>query len=127
MSYSHFPELSALGLVETLNTRIVADNERLHYEDVFRVVQQMGSFRRDGKMDIDFLMFDGDFFVPLVRLELLERFEKSIPHTWDDVVELARFFDGKVCAHVLHKRRSGCPHLKPPCAVGWRAASVSVV
>ena len=34
MSYSHFPEVSALGLVEPLNERIRLANERLQWEDV---------------------------------------------------------------------------------------------
>jgi len=64
MAYSHFPELSQLGLVETLNERIRRDNMRLKWEDVQPKVRTMGEYRKDGVTNIDFLMYDGDFFVP---------------------------------------------------------------
>ena len=37
---------------------------------------------------------DGDFFVPVVRIDLLEKEGLALPHTWDDLVELARYFNG---------------------------------
>ena len=37
---------------------------------------------------------DGDFFVPVVRIDLLEKEGLPLPHTWDDLVELARYFNG---------------------------------
>eukprot|EP00977_Amphora_coffeiformis_P029692 scaffold42408_cov176-Amphora_coffeaeformis.AAC.1 len=95
MSYSLFPEVSALGLAETLNDRIREDNDRLKWEDIFPQVRRMGEYRRNGATDIDFLMYDGDFFVPVVRLDLLEKFNLPLPNTWDEVVETAMFFDGK--------------------------------
>eukprot|EP00930_Biecheleria_cincta_P068366 TRINITY_DN5574_c0_g1_i4.p1 TRINITY_DN5574_c0_g1~~TRINITY_DN5574_c0_g1_i4.p1 ORF type:complete len:1004 (+),score=184.27 TRINITY_DN5574_c0_g1_i4:103-3114(+) len=95
MSYSHFPEASALGLAETLNDRIAASNGRLKWEDFFEQVQQQGQYRRNGQDDIDFLMFDGDFFVPIVRIDLLQKYNLPVPNTWDEVLEQAKFFEGK--------------------------------
>jgi len=73
MSYSHFPEVSALGLAETLNERIRQDNDRLQWEDILPKIRSMGEYRKEGKTNIDFLMYDGDFFVPVIRLDLLEK------------------------------------------------------
>lgn len=56
MSYSHFPEVSALGLAETLNDRIRRDNARLKWEDVLPKVRAMGEYRKDGVTNLDFLM-----------------------------------------------------------------------
>ncbi|CAK0853335.1 unnamed protein product [Prorocentrum cordatum] len=92
MSYSHFPEASALGLAETLNDRIAASAERLRWVDFFPQVQKMGMYRRDGGDDIDFLMFDGDFFVPLVRIDILEREGLPLPNTWEEAVSQAKRF-----------------------------------
>ena len=94
MSYSHFPEASAKGLAETLNERIRETNEQLKWEDVLPKVKNMGEYRKNGKTDIDFLMYDGDFFVPIIRLDLLEKYDKSLPNTWEEVMELAVFFNG---------------------------------
>jgi len=93
MSYSHFPEASNLELAEHLNDRIRNDNTRFKWEDVLPKVQQMGKYRKDGETHIDFLMYDGDFFVPLVRLDLLEAHDKPLPNTWQEVVELAMYFN----------------------------------
>lgn len=95
MSYSHFPEASARGLAETLNERIRNSNERLKWEDVLPKVRSMGEYRKDGATNIDFLMYDGDFFVPVIRLDLLEKYNKPLPNTWDEVKDLAVFFHGK--------------------------------
>ena len=95
MSYSHFPEASAQGLAETLNGRIREANDRLAWEDVLPKVRSMGEYRKDGSTNIDFLMYDGDFFVPVVRLDLLEKYGKPLPNTWEEVAELAVFFNGK--------------------------------
>eukprot|EP00545_Synedropsis_sp_CCMP1620_P008011 CAMPEP_0119023598 /NCGR_PEP_ID=MMETSP1176-20130426/30236_1 /TAXON_ID=265551 /ORGANISM="Synedropsis recta cf, Strain CCMP1620" /LENGTH=209 /DNA_ID=CAMNT_0006978695 /DNA_START=8 /DNA_END=634 /DNA_ORIENTATION=+ len=73
MSYSHFPEVSALNLAEHLNDRIRKDNARLKYDDILPQVQRMGEYRTGGVTNVDFLMFDGDFFVPIIRLDLLEK------------------------------------------------------
>ena len=54
----------------------------------------MGEYRKNGKTDIDFLMYDGDFFVPIIRIDLLEKYDKSLPNTWEEVMELAVFFNG---------------------------------
>lgn len=54
----------------------------------------MGEYRKDGKTNIDLLMADGDFFLPVVRIDLLERDGRPIPHTWEDLVELANFYNG---------------------------------
>jgi hypothetical protein len=94
MSYSHFPEASALDLAEHLNDRIRNDNDRLKWEDVLPKVRAMGEYRKNGATNVDFLMYDGDFFVPVVRLDLLEKFEKPLPNTWAEVVELVKFFNG---------------------------------
>ena len=94
MSYSHFPEVSALGLIEPLNERIRQDNSRLKWEDVLPQVKQMGEYRHlDGTTNIEFLMYDGDFFVPVIRLDLLEKHDIPLPNTWDEVVEIAYFFN----------------------------------
>jgi len=60
MSYSHFPEVSALGLAEHLNERIRQDNGKLKWEDVLPKVRTMGEYRKDGITNIDFLMYDGE-------------------------------------------------------------------
>jgi len=56
MSYSHFPEVSALGLAEHLNDRIRNDNMRYKWEDVLPMVRAMGEYRKDGVTNLDFLM-----------------------------------------------------------------------
>lgn len=94
MSYSHFPEVSALGLAEHLNDRIRRDNGKLKWEDMFPKVRAMGEYRKDGATNVDFLMYDGDFFVPIIRLDLLEKHNIPLPNTWDEVVTIARFFNG---------------------------------
>jgi len=94
MSYSYFTEASSLDLAEHLNDRVRKDNARLQWEDVLPTVKKMGEFRKDGVTNIDFLMYDGDFFVPIIRLDLLEQHGKALPNTWDEVVELAKFFNG---------------------------------
>eukprot|EP00571_Detonula_confervacea_P002410 CAMPEP_0172315400 /NCGR_PEP_ID=MMETSP1058-20130122/25061_1 /TAXON_ID=83371 /ORGANISM="Detonula confervacea, Strain CCMP 353" /LENGTH=1336 /DNA_ID=CAMNT_0013029473 /DNA_START=176 /DNA_END=4186 /DNA_ORIENTATION=+ len=94
MIYSFTSEASSLGLLETLNDRIRASNTLLKYEDIFPKVRSMGEYRKDGKTNIDLLMADGDFFVPIVRIDLLERDGKPLPHTWEDLVELAKFYNG---------------------------------
>lgn len=37
---------------------------------------------------------DGDFFVPVVRIDLLEKENLPLPHTWDDLITLAQYFNG---------------------------------
>ena len=94
MIYSFTSEASSLGLLETLNDRIRASNQLLKYEDMYPKVRTMGEYRKDGKTNIDLLMTDGDFFVPVVRIDLLERDGKPLPHTWEELVELAKFYNG---------------------------------
>jgi len=95
MSYSHFPEVSALGLIEPLNDRIRQDNSRLKWEDVLPKVKQMGEYRhRNGETNIEFLMYDGDFFVPVIRVDLLEKHDLPLPNSWEELVEYANFFNG---------------------------------
>jgi len=94
MIYSFTSEASSLGLLETLNDRIRASNNLLNYEDMYPKVRSMGEYRKEGKTNIDLLMADGDFFVPVVRIDLLERDGKPLPHTWEDLVELAKFYNG---------------------------------
>lgn len=94
MSYSHFPEASALHLAEHLNDRIRSSNARLKWEDVLPKVRRMGEYRSNGETNVDFLMYDGDFFVPIIRLDLLQKHNKSLPNTWEEVVELAAYFNG---------------------------------
>lgn len=94
MSYSHFPEASALDLAETLNARVREDNDRLKWEDVLPQVRGMGEYKKDGETRLDFLMYDGDFFVPIVRLDLLEKHDIPLPNTWEEVLEIAKFFNG---------------------------------
>lgn len=62
MSYSHFPEVAALGLAERLNDRIRRDNERLKWEDFLPKVREMGTYRKEGSNEINFLMYDGMFY-----------------------------------------------------------------
>ena len=95
MSYSDFPEVSALGLAEHLNDRIRSTNAKFGWEDMFPKVRQMGGYRANGVTNIDFLMYDADAFVPIIRLDLLEEHNLALPNTWDEVVELVKFFDGK--------------------------------
>ena len=40
-------------------------------------------------------MMDGDFFVPIIRLDLLEHHNLSLPNTWEELAEIATFFHGK--------------------------------
>ena len=94
MIYSFTSEASSLGLLETLNDRIRASNTLLKYEDMYPKVRSMGEYRKEGKTNIDLLMADGDFFVPVVRIDLLERDGKPLPHTWEDLVDLAKLYNG---------------------------------
>ena len=50
MIYSFISEASSLGLLEILNDRIRPSNSLLKYEDVFLKVQNMGEYRKDGKI-----------------------------------------------------------------------------
>ena len=54
-------------------------------------VKLMGEYRKDGVTHLDMLMYDGDVFVPIIRLDLLEKFDFALPNTWEEVVELASF------------------------------------
>lgn len=94
MSYSHFPEASALGLAEHLQDRISESNDLLEWEDVLPKVKTMGEYRKDGVTNIDFLMYDGDFFVPMVRLDLLEKHNIPLPNTWNELLAIAKKFNG---------------------------------
>ena len=94
MQYSTTTEASFLELLETLNERIRLTNTALQYEDIFPKVRTMGEYRKMGKTRIELLMSDADFFVPLVRLDLLERDKKALPHTWEDMVELVQYYNG---------------------------------
>ena len=35
-------------------------------------------------------MYDGDFFVPIIRIDLLERDQIPLPNTWEEAIEVAR-------------------------------------
>jgi hypothetical protein len=94
MIHSFTSKASSLGLLETLNNCIRANNNLLNYEDIYPKVRSMGEYRKNGKTNIDLLMADGDFFIPAVRIDLLERDGKPLPHTWDDLMELAKFYNG---------------------------------
>jgi hypothetical protein len=96
MQYSTSTEASFLGLLETLNERIktISNPLLLQYEDIFPKVRTMGEYRKGGKTRIELLMSDADFFVPLVRIDLLERDGKALPHTWEDLVGLVQFYNG---------------------------------
>ncbi len=94
MSYSHFPEASALNLAEHLQDRIARSMEQLDWADVLPKVKTMGEYRLDNTTNIDFLMYDGDFFVPVVRLDILEKHNISLPNTWDELVDIATRFNG---------------------------------
>ncbi|CAK9074989.1 unnamed protein product [Durusdinium trenchii] len=39
-------------------------------------------------------MYDGDFFVPVIRLDLLERDQLPLPNTWREVLDLAHRYNG---------------------------------
>ena len=95
MSYSHLPEASAKGLEEILNDRICDVNVRMQWEDGMPKVKTMGEYRKNGQTNINFLVYDSDFFVPIVRLDLLEKYNKPLPNAWAEVVALAVFFPGK--------------------------------
>ena len=95
MSYAHAPGFSAIGLAETLNERIRKDNARLQWEDVLPKPRKMGEYRKDGATNIDFLMYDGESFVPIIRLDLLEKHNIPLPNTWDELADLVNFFHGK--------------------------------
>lgn len=92
--YSLTAEASSLGLIETLNERIRTDNQRLKYQDILPMVRYMSEYRKDGVTQIDTLMLDGDFFVPIIRLDLLEKYDLPLPNTWEEVAEYAKFFNG---------------------------------
>ena len=94
MIYSFTSEASGLGLFESLNDRIRENSERLQYEDIFPKVRKMGEYRKGGRTNIDLLMADGDFFTPVIRIDLLERDGLALPQTWDDLVQIARFYNG---------------------------------
>jgi hypothetical protein len=95
MSYSHFPEVSALKLAEPLNDRIRRDNARLKWEDVLPKVKAMGEYRHaDGDKALEFLLYDGDFFVPVIRIDLLEKHGMALPNSWEEVVHYVKFFNG---------------------------------
>lgn len=95
MSYSHFPEVSALKLAEPLNDRIRRDNSRLKWADVLPKVKAMGEYRHaDGEKALEFLLYDGDFFVPVIRLDLLEKHNLPLPNSWEEVAEYVKFFNG---------------------------------
>lgn len=95
MSYSFFPEASALKLAEPLNERIRKDNARLKWEDMLPAIKKMSEYKHvGGENSLEFLMYDGDFFVPIIRMDLLEKHDLAIPNTWEEVVEYAKFFNG---------------------------------
>ena len=94
MVYSFTSEASSLGLLETLNERI-SKKSQLQYLDMFEKVRAMGEYRKDGKTNIDLLMADGDFIEPVIRIDLLEKYDLPLPNTWEEVVEYAKFFHGK--------------------------------
>lgn len=95
MSYSHFPEVSALKLAEPLNDRIRQDNARLKWEDVLPKVKAMGEYKHtDGEKTLEFLLYDGDFFVPVIRLDLLEKHDMPLPNSWEELVDIVKFFNG---------------------------------
>ncbi len=94
MIYLFTSKALSLGLLETLNDCIRTSSTLLNCEDIFPKVRSMGEYHKGGKTNIDLLMADGDFFVPVVRINLLERDGKPLPHTWEDLVELAKFYYG---------------------------------
>mmetsp|Transcript_40629 Transcript_40629/g.129585 ORF Transcript_40629/g.129585 Transcript_40629/m.129585 type:complete len:1207 (-) Transcript_40629:1-3621(-) len=95
MSYSHYPELSALGLLEVLTERVEQDLEDLDWFDTFPAVRRLATYRRNGRNDIDFLPYDGDYLLPIVRADLLEAHNLTQPATWEEARDFAAFFHGK--------------------------------
>mgnify|MGYP000063307381 CR=1 FL=1 len=112
-------EVSALGLLEPLNDRIRRDNARLQWEDVLPQVKNMGQYLHHhtnnaeddpdltgdsdnsdisttggGDLKIEFLMFDADPFVPIIRLDLLEKHGFALPNTWQELVDFVTFING---------------------------------
>lgn len=117
MSYSHFPEASSLDMAESLSGRVELYNTHLKWENIFPKVQEMGRYRRNGTKDLQFLMYDGDFFVPLIRLDLLERDHLPLPNTWEEVMDLAERYsntdlndDGEPDFGICHFPREGAGH-----------------
>ena len=66
-----------VGLLETLNERL----------DMFEKVHAMGEFCKDGRTNIDLLMMDGDFVVPVIHLDFLEKNDLPLLEIWEDLVE----------------------------------------
>ncbi|CAJ1381343.1 unnamed protein product [Effrenium voratum] len=93
MSYAHFPVASALNMAEGLDERLVTSNPALQWETVFPQVQQMGKYRKNNSDRVEFLMYDGDFFVPIVRLDLLERDGIPLPNTWEEALAIAKRYN----------------------------------
>ena len=46
--------------------------------------------RKNNSDRVEFLMYDGDFFVPIVRLDLLERDGIPLPNTWEEALAIAK-------------------------------------
>lgn len=114
MSYSHFPEASYADMAESITRRVELHNTHLKWENIFPKVQEMGRYRRNGTEDLQFLMYDGDFFVPLIRLDLLERDQLPLPNTWEEVMALAERYsnrdlndDGEPDFGICHFPREG--------------------
>ena len=61
-----------------------------------REVPRPGFVRRNGTDQLDFLLYDGDFFVPIIRLDLLERDNLPLPNTWDEALAFAESFSAKL-------------------------------
>eukprot|EP00439_Symbiodinium_sp_Y106_P058109 s2908_g8.t1 len=97
MSYSHYPEASYLGLVEPLHPRLARFKRWDATGDLWLTpsfAAAVYACRRNGTDQLDFLLYDGDFFVPIIRLDLLERDNLPLPNTWDEVLALAERYNG---------------------------------
>ena len=58
-------------------------------------MRRLATYRRNGRNDIDFLPYDGDYLLPIVRADLLEAHNLSQPATWEEARDFAAFFHGK--------------------------------
>eukprot|EP00854_Cymbomonas_tetramitiformis_P010348 gene10348-12237_t len=93
ISYSHFPEASALGKLETLNERIEKSN--LGWFDVYPMVREVSGYQVDQIKNIDFLPYDGDFLLPIIRMDILEKYNLSEPQTWEELRDVVVQLNGK--------------------------------
>ncbi|KAL7548596.1 hypothetical protein ACHAWF_011875 [Thalassiosira exigua] len=82
----------AEGLFETTDFMKDATVDPTHWTDVLLFYREVIS-SYDNKLYL--LPFDGDVFSMFYRRDLLEKYGKDVPRTWDEYNEVASFFHGK--------------------------------